>query len=114
MEWLKQFLADVEKATGIKPTAFQIKTIQALPAINYTIYPSSNDGIKTTWRLQTRIVADDLASALGVYKKLETLTTVADETKGGNLVEINGGGTVLDPDTQLPQLLTYFDITNRG
>ena len=55
-----------------------------------------------------------MASALGLYKKLETLTTVADETKGGNLVEINGGGTVLDPDTQLPQLLTYFDITNRG
>ena len=25
MEWLKQFLADVEKATGIKPTAFQAR-----------------------------------------------------------------------------------------
>lgn len=114
MEWLKQFLAEIEKATGIKPTAFQTTQIQALPAINYTIYPSSNDGIKTTWRLQTRIVADDLASALGLYKKLETLTTVADETKGGNLVEINGGGTLLDEETNIPQLLTYFDITNRG
>lgn len=46
---------------------------------------------------------------------IDTLVTLGDEEKLGALrIEVNGGGTLEEPETHFPQLLTYFDIQNKS
>lgn len=115
MKNLREILSAIEEATGIKPKAFAIKDIDRLPAMSYTIYRASDNGSKEQWRLQTRITAKSLAEALDMERKLtDALCTIGDETIAGCSIEVDGGGTILEEQSGLPQQLTYFDITTKS
>jgi hypothetical protein len=108
---ITKLLSLMEDATGITPQAFEINDIDNLPAMSYTIYRASNDGIKSVWRLQTRITANTAYEALTLDQQLSShLTTVGDETKEEMVIEQNGGGTMREPALGLPQVFSYFDI----
>jgi hypothetical protein len=112
---VKDILDGIESATEITPVAFSSTSIQTLPSIAYQLYRTSDDGIKSQWRLQTRITSNTLKETLDIEAKLvEALTTVADEPKFNDCyIAVNGGGTVEDDETGLPQIITYFDINSR-
>lgn len=115
MEFLKEILDAIHEATGITPVAFSIADTAKLPAMSYTIFRQANSGAVSSYRLQTRITAPDLATALGVEEKLsDSLVSLGDEFKFGASIQINGGGTLEDPETGYPQIITYFDITIRS
>ena len=44
----------------------------------------------------------------------DALVSVGDETRDGLVVEANGGGSLIDEDTNTPQQITYFDILSRS
>lgn len=59
-----------------------------------------------------RITAESFAEALALEEIIaDLLVSLGDEEKFGKLrIEVNGGGTLEDENTGLPQLLTYYDI----
>lgn len=115
MEFLKEILQAIKEATGISPVAFSIADTANLPAISYTIFRDGNTGAVSSFRLQTRITAQDLATAFDIEEKLsDLLVSLGDEYKFGASIQINGGGTLEDPETGYPQIITYFDITIRS
>ena len=113
---LKRILDAVETTTGIKPTAFSSKTVNSFPSITYQAYRESDDGVKELWRFQTRISCDSYAEAIEIDAALaEALCTVGDEEKHGCLyIAINGGGTLEDDTTGVPQIITYYDLLTRS
>lgn len=45
----------------------------------------------------------------------DLLVSIGDEERFNTLsIQVNGGGTLLDEQTGLPQLITYYDITARS
>lgn len=112
MKNFKQILDAIEAETGIHPTAFNSWEIQNLPAISYTLYRQSDNAVIENWRFQIRICADSLGAALAIDQEIaDLLCTLGDEEKFGKLrIEINGGGTLEDENTGLPQILSYYDI----
>lgn len=115
MKHLKDLLSIIADATGVKPQAFAIRDIEMLPAMSYTIYRASDNGSREQWRMQTRITAKSLAEALDIERKLtDALCSIGDGTIAGCSIEVNGGGTMLEQQSGLPQQLTYFDITTKS
>lgn len=115
MDELTQILAAIKENLNISPTAFNTSNINSLPAINYLYYKTKDDGSVANYRLQTRITAEDFVSALGVEKQLtDLLVCVGDEERYNCSIAVNGGGTLEDPATSLPQIITYFDVIVRS
>ena len=116
MNNIKKLLSAIEKATGIKPTAFKSTEISKVPAISYTAYRQSDNAVVESWRFQTRVTAQKLEDAIEIEEKIANkLTTLGDEWKLDALnITINGGGTLEDERTGFPQLLTYYDINVRS
>ena len=112
---LANVLASIKEATGIQPTAFNTKSVNGVPAINYLAYVARDDGAKEVWRFQTRITARTYVEAIEVDRKMrDTLVTLGDEPKFNSKIEVNGGGTLEDEATSYPQIITYYDITTKG
>lgn len=116
MNNIRQILGAIGQATGIQPQAFSTRTISQLPAITYLAYPQRDNAIVESWRFQTRITAESLEEAIDIDAAMrEALCTLADEESLGSLsIEVNGGGTLEDETTGLPQLLTYYDINTKS
>lgn len=115
MDTLKEILNAIKGATGLNPVAFSIDDETSLPAISYTYYRDADNGATTSYRLQTRITANDYATALGLENKLiDCLVCVGDEHRYGCSIQENGGGSLKDPETGNPQIINYFDLTTRS
>jgi hypothetical protein len=112
MKNFKQILNAIEVATGIHPTAFNSWQIQNLPNIAYTLYRQSDNAVIESWRLSIRITTENLQEALEIDETIANLLcTLGDEEKFGKLrIAVNGGGTLEDPNTGLPQIMSYYDI----
>lgn len=114
METLKNILALMKQATGISPQAFETDLKSGLPAITYNYYRTVDNGAVAQYRLQTRVTAQSFAQAMGLEKKLtDALITVGDSTKCDCSIQSNGGGTLIDEETNYPQVINYFDITTK-
>ena len=113
---LKLILDAIKEETGITPKAFSTKQANTFPAITYQAYKTNDDGIKEMWRLQLRISAKDFASSLGLEKQIsDLLCTVGDDEKFDCLeIAVNGGGSLEDDLTGVPQIITYYDILARS
>ena len=113
---IKLVLDAIEAETGIKPIPFSSKHANKFPAITYQAYKTSDDGVKEMWRLQLRISDKSYASSLGLEKQLsDLLCTVGDEEKFECLqIALNGGGTLEDDLTGVPQIISYYDILARS
>ena len=113
---IKLVLDAIKDETGITPKPFSSKSVNNFPAITYQVYKTSDDGVKEYWRLQLRISDKSLSSSLGIEKKLsDLLCTIGDEEKFGCLnIALNGGGTLEDDLTGVPQIISYYDLLVRS
>lgn len=116
MNNIPDILEEISSATGIEPVPFSSKTIQELPSISYTMYRQGDNAVVETWRFQTRITAESLEEVIDIEETIaDLLVSLGDEEKFGTLnIQVNGGGTIEDEATGLPQLITYYDIQMRS
>lgn len=116
MNILTNLLSAIENATGIEPIAFSSSNINTLPSITYTAYRTRDNAVVEDWRFQTRITAENYAEAVSIEEAIaDALVSLGDEQNLGSLrIQINGGGTLEDEQTGLPQLITYFDIRTKS
>lgn len=115
MRQLSNLLQAIQAETGVTPSAFSIYSVEELPAISYTIYPQGDTGAVESWRFQTRITADSLVDAMATDQKIrDKIVTIGDATFLDCVIRVNGGGTLEDPESRKPQILTYYDITTRS
>ena len=116
MNIITNILTAIEQETGIEPIPFSSSTIQNLPSITYTAYRQGDNAVIETWRFQTRVTAERLEDAIDIEEQIaDALVTLGDEEKLGSLrIEVNGGGTLEDETTGLPQLLTYYDVYTKS
>ena len=107
---LESLLGAIQQATGIAPSAYQTSTV-GQPAITYSFYRATDNGAVVTYRLQTRVFARTQEKALEIEQEItDSLVTLGDETRFGCSISSNGGGALIDADTNTPQVLTYFDV----
>lgn len=116
LEILKKLLGIAKDATGIEPVPFQTDTYKdELPALTYSFYCSTDDGAKAQYRFLTRVHAKSYQECLELSGKLsQALVTIGDETKEGLVIEGNGGGSLVDTQTGIPQQITYYDVKARS
>ena len=116
MNNLQDILLAIEQATDIAPEPFSSKSIMSLPSISYIAYRQGDNGVVESWRFQVRVCADDMATAVDLEETIaDTLVTLGAEEKLNALsIEINGGGTIEDERTGLPQLITYYNINTKS
>lgn len=106
----------IETATGITPVAFSSSSIESLPCISFIAYRQGDTGTIESWRYQTRITADCLEDAMDIEEEIaEALVSIGDLGSNGALsIQVNGGGSLEDERTGLPQLITYYDINTKS
>lgn len=109
-------LSAIQQGTNVNPKPFKSTKPQTLPSISYTLYRQKDDAIVESWRFQIRITANTLKQCLSLEDSIaEALCSLGDEQKHGTLkIELNGGGTLEDPDTGFPQILAFYDIQDRS
>ena len=111
---LSSLLGAIQQATGLAPSAYQTDRV-GQPAITYSFYRVSDNGAVAQYRLQVRVFGRTQVEALEIEEKIaDSLVTLGDGTKFGCSISSNGGGALMDADTNTPQVLTYFDVTTRS
>lgn len=111
---LENLLRVIEEATAIAPRAFQTDKVGE-PSIVYSFYRASDNGAVAQYRLQLRVFGRTMSEAAELEQKAsKALITVGDETSFGCSIESNGGGSMIDAETNTPQLITYFDVVSRS
>lgn len=116
MNILTNLLDAIETATGIKPVAFNSGKINDLPSITYTAYRTQDNAVIEGWRFQTRVTAEHYQDAVDIEQAIaNVLVSLGDEQNLGSLrIQVNGGGTLQDQQTGLPQLITYYDVRTKS
>ncbi len=116
MNVIKQLLTAIEGATGIEPDAFSSVKINSLPCISYTAYRQADNGVVERWRFSTRVTAETYEEAIRLEQLIaDALVSLGDQENLGSLgIQINGGGTLEDERTGLPQLITYYDVNSKS
>lgn len=116
MNVIINLLTAIEERTGIEPVPFSSSNIHNLPCISFTAYRQGDNAVIESWRFQTRITAETLGEAIALEEEVaDELVSLGDLANYGALrIEINGGGTLEDEITGLPQLITYYDITTQS
>lgn len=111
---LSSLLGAIQQATGIAPQAFQTDRV-GQPAITYSFYRATDNGAVAGYRLQCRFFGTTLEQAADMEQKAtDALVTLGDETNFGCSISSNGGGALIDADTNTPQILTYYDVVTRS
>lgn len=111
---LENLLGAIEDATSIAPRAFQTDKV-GQPAIVYSFYRSADNGAVAQCRLQIRVFGRTMKEAIQLEEKVtDSIVTLGDETKWGCSIESNGGGTMIDAETNTAQLIVYYDVTSRS
>lgn len=113
---LTKLLGTARTATGLNPVPFQTQGYaDALPALTYSFYCSTDDGAKAQYRFLTRVHAKTYQECLELSQKLSSaLVTVGDEAREGLVIEGNGGGSLIDTETGTPQQINYYDVKARS
>ena len=90
--------------------------INELPSITYTAYRTRDNAVVEGWRFQTRVTAEQYKDAIEIEEAIaNVLVSLGDEQNLGSLrIQINGGGTLEDDQTGLPQLITYYDVYTKS
>lgn len=116
MNVIINLLSAIESRTGIEPTPFSSSNIASLPCISYTAYRQGDNAVVESWRFQLRFTAETFAQAVQLEEEVaDLLVSLGDLADYGALrIQINGGGTLEDEQTGLPQLITYYDITTQS
>lgn len=111
---LEGLLGAIKSATGIAPQAYQTDKVGE-PAITYSFYRSSDNGAVARYRLQVRAFGRTQEEALSIEERVtDALVTPGDSTRWGCSISSNGGGALIDADTNTPQALTYFDVVAKS
>ena len=112
MNVINTLLSVIEASSGIEPTPFNSSNINNLPSVSYTAYRQGDNAVVESWRFQLRITAESLEEAIELDETIaNALVSLGDMPDYGALrIEINGGGTLEDEETGLPQILSYYDI----
>lgn len=115
MKVLPSLLGIVNDATGIQAVPFQTTDYaENLPAITYSFYSTNNNGQVEHFRFMTRIHAKSYQECVELSQQLsDALVTYGDETIDGLSIKGNGGGSLIDAETGIPQQINYYDITVR-
>ncbi len=116
MNAITNLLSAIEARTGIEPRPFSSSNIESLPCISFTAYRQGDNAVIESWRFQIRITAENLAEAIELDEEIaDALVSLGDMADYGTLrIEVNGGGTLEDENTGLPQILTYYDIQTQS
>ena len=116
MNVITTLLSAIGDRTGIEPTPFSSSNINNLPCVSYTAYRQGDNAVVESWRFQIRITAYTLEEAIDIDEEIaDALVSLGDMADYGALrIEVNGGGTLEDEQTGLPQILTYYDITTNS
>lgn len=111
---LESLLGAIKDATSIAPQAFQTDKV-GQPAITYSFYRASDNGAVAQYRLQVRVFGRTMKEAIELEQKItDSLVTVGDERRFDCTIESNGGGTMIDAETNTAQLIIYYDVTTRS
>lgn len=111
---LESLLGAIQQATGIAPQAFQTDKV-GKPAIVYSYYRASDNGAVAQYRLQIRCFGRTMREAMELEEKVSSaLVTIGDERVFECSIDSNGGGSMIDADTNTAQLLTYYDVTTKS
>lgn len=115
MKFLEEILKAIEDETGLSPIAFTNNMVCDMPSIIYSCYAQMDDGSVEQWRLQTRVVAENLTAAYEINEQIRALlVSIGDKTISGCYITMSGGGILEDPDTGLTHVINYFDLTKRS
>lgn len=113
METLITLLGLVQKASGLEASAITpfYTPDCGSPAITYSFYSTVSDGAKSRYRFQVRVHAKTLEQAITLSEDIKkALVSLGDEPTSGLMIEANGGGSLLDEETNTPQQLIIYDI----
>lgn len=107
---LEQLLNAVKDATSVSPEAFQTDTVGDR-AITYQFYRASDNGAVAQWRLQLRFFGTSMRDVMSLESlATDALVTAGDGTNFDCSISSNGGGAMLDTDTNTPQSIVYYDV----
>ena len=110
---LEQLLKTVKDATSVSPEAFQTDTVGDR-AITYSFYRASDNGAVSQWRLQLRFFGTSMRDVVELESlATDALVTVGDDRSYECSISSNGGGAMIDTDTNTPQLICYYDVITR-
>lgn len=111
------YLLDViQGVTGVEPQPFQTEKYgKNLPAITYSFYTMTDSGAVASYRLLVRVHGSTYEQCVSLTDSIrKALVTVGDEYRNGCSITGNGGGSLIDNETGIPQQISYFDITTRS
>ena len=108
-------ISNILQKTGYKINAFA-SDIKDGDSVSYILIPSSSDGIKEQYRLETTIVSNDFVRAVKMLDDVKNaLLTIADTQKTNNIlnIELNGGGNMVNYETNTYHLKAFFAVKSK-
>jgi len=115
MSVLENVIGLINSATGLEVKA--LDTDNANDCIVYQYYTVSDNGAVAQVKLQLRIIAHSLNDVLSYEKQIKNVLLCAGDiskVEGVKSIELNGGGTLKDYETNTIQNILYFIITKRS
>lgn len=115
MSVLENIIALIESATGLQMKA--LDTDNANDCIVYQYYTVSDNGAVAQNKMQIRIIAHSLNDVLNYENQIKNVLLCAGDiskVEGIKSIELNGGGTLKDYNTNTIQNILYFIITKRS
>lgn len=105
-----RILNKIEELTGLKPIPLQ--TDEVRKCIVYKYYQVS----KFKYRLELRLFDFSFGEVQETEKKVMKICGLGDlnNVSGISHIALNGGGILIDNNTNTVQQLMYFDITIKG
>lgn len=105
----------IEELTGLNiyPYAHHVPNEECITYELDTVY---DDGIKHQDRLTLRVTSSKIKTCYETLGKVRrSILTIGDEKNEYGLdINVNGGSTFKDPDTDKYHLINYFYLTNRS
>lgn len=109
-------IKEILKPTISNPKVYPYYKNEHINCILHKLVLLSSDGIKEQNRLELTFVHEDELIAKKLMNRVkELLTTVGDNKINNEILEIslNGGGNLVDYQTNTIQLKAFFNIKNR-
>ena len=112
---LKEVIKEIERVTELNAYPLQANRVEE--CIIYTISSSFDNGAVARHRLELRIITKTMAAAEEYRKKIiSALVPIGDEQKidGIYACQVNGGGLLIDNETDTIHTLVNFDLVIRS
>lgn len=111
-----EVVKEILKSTISNPKIYPYYKNEHIQCILHKFVPLSSDGIKEQNRLELTFIHEDELIAKKLMNRVkELLITVGDNKLNNEILEIslNGGGNLVDYQTNTIQLKAFFNIKNR-